>query len=267
MPTCPSTESSQNAIAAYRWEPQPAADRFARQQVDEFLRRNPFAADLARRMRDETGTRFFDWVESVRVSASLRGDVLAAGFVPTESDVPDVFTHPGGMFPTFLLLPDSGRQVVSIRVESIADFATACRLPLLTEDNPLSPYRRMRVSMGDGTELWAVERHGYCGFRKYDTSDSYKIKQLHYLERFRARRREFSDDTEGFAQTHQFLGQAISDLGRDVTCELFFYAEREYWQSRNHAAQVQKVRQDRLGLGWANHDHHTYRSSRRTLPG
>jgi hypothetical protein len=43
---------------------------------------------------------------------------------------------------------------------------------------------------------------------------------------------------------------------------LFFEAEREYWQSRNHAARVQYERQSRLGLGWANHDHHTYRSSR-----
>jgi hypothetical protein len=29
---------------------------------------------------------------------------------------------------------------------------------------------------------------------------------------------------------------------------------------------VQKARQDRLGLGWANHDHHTFRSSRRLFP-
>ena len=56
--------------------------------------------------------------------------------------------------------------------------------------------------------------------------------------------------------------KAISDLGRDLTCDLFFAAEREYWQRKNRAAQVQKARQDKLGLGWANHDHHTYRSSR-----
>jgi hypothetical protein len=28
---------------------------------------------------------------------------------------------------------------------------------------------------------------------------------------------------------------------------------------------VQKARQDKLGLGWANHDHHTFRSSRRNF--
>jgi hypothetical protein len=55
---------------------------------------------------------------------------------------------------------------------------------------------------------------------------------------------------------------AIADLGRDITCDLFFAAEREFWQRRNQAAQIQKARQDRLGLGWGNHDHHTFRSSR-----
>ena len=58
------------------------------------------------------------------------------------------------------------------------------------------------------------------------------------------------------------IDAAIADLGTDYTCDQFFSIEREYWQRRNRAAQVQKARQDRLGLGWANHDHHTYRASR-----
>ncbi len=53
---------------------------------------------------------------------------------------------------------------------------------------------------------------------------------------------------------------------RDLACHLVFEVEREYWQSRNRAARVQKARQDRLGLGWANHDHHTFRCSRRFFP-
>lgn len=34
------------------------------------------------------------------------------------------------------------------------------------------------------------------------------------------------------------------------------YPKRDYWPSRNRAARVQRERQDRLGLGWANHDRH-----------
>ena len=52
----------------------------------------------------------------------------------------------------------------------------------------------------------------------------------------------------------------------DLACHLIFEVERDYWQARNRAAQVQKARQDRLGLGWANHDHHTFRCSRRFFP-
>jgi hypothetical protein len=51
-------------------------------------------------------------------------------------------------------------------------------------------------------------------------------------------------------------------VGRDRTCEIFFQEERAYWESRNRAARTQKSRQDQLGLGWGNHDHHTFRSSR-----
>ncbi|HMH60805.1 MAG TPA: hypothetical protein VK561_05860, partial [Bradyrhizobium sp.] len=43
----------------------------------------------------------------------------------------------------------------------------------------------------------------------------------------------------------------------------FFRQERAYWEGRNRAGREQKRRQDSLGLGWANHDHHTFRSSRK----
>src|SRR6185436_13688171 len=51
-------------------------------------------------------------------------------------------------------------------------------------------------------------------------------------------------------------------VGQDMACHIVFVEERAYWQSRNRAGQVQKSRQDKLGLGWANHDHHTFRNSR-----
>jgi hypothetical protein len=85
---------------------------------------------------------------------------------------------------------------------------------------------------------------------------------LHHAEQFRTRKRFFENDADGYEHAEALIDAAIDDLGVDVTCDLFFAAEREYWQRRNRAAQFQKARQDRLGLGWANHDHHTYRSSR-----
>src|SRR5260370_15212106 len=82
-----------------------------------------------------------------------------------------------------------------------------------------------------------------------------------------ARRRRFDDDAQGFAATEATLARVIELAGStDLACHLVFEVERDYWQSRNRAARVQKARQDRLGLGWANHDHHTFRFSRRLFP-
>ena len=84
---------------------------------------------------------------------------------------------------------------------------------------------------------------------------------------WQARRRRFDDDDEGIAATEATLERVIELAGStDLACHLVFEVERDYWQSRNTAARVQKARQDRLGLGWANHDHHTFRCSRRFFP-
>jgi hypothetical protein len=82
-----------------------------------------------------------------------------------------------------------------------------------------------------------------------------------HLNSFRSRNRD-SAAVNGFQIASQLFAAAADELGRAWACDLFFQAEREYWQSRNHAARVQYERQNQLGLGWANHDHHTYRSSR-----
>ena len=73
----------------------------------------------------------------------------------------------------------------------------------------------------------------------------------------------FPNDAEGVTHALNLQKEAIRLVGQDVACDLFFAEERSYWESRNRAGQIQKRRQDSLGLGWSNHDHHTFRSSRR----
>jgi hypothetical protein len=82
-------------------------------------------------------------------------------------------------------------------------------------------------------------------------------------EIWKTRPRVFDDDANGYRHLQATLDRVIGLVGRDLGCHVVFAEERAYWQKRNRAAQVQKMRQDRLGLGWANHDHHTFRSSRR----
>jgi hypothetical protein len=79
---------------------------------------------------------------------------------------------------------------------------------------------------------------------------------------WRTRRRDFGDERDGVRHAFERLEEVLRLVDRDAACELFFAEERRFWEARNRAAQVQKRRQDRLGLGWGNHDHHTFRSSR-----
>jgi hypothetical protein len=85
---------------------------------------------------------------------------------------------------------------------------------------------------------------------------------LDILTQFYCRKRYFNTDKEGMEYTVKLVKDAVKKLDSARVSDAFFRAERAYWQKRNKAGQVQKARQDRLGLGWGNHDHHTYRSSR-----
>jgi hypothetical protein len=252
----------------FDWKPQPAAQRVVDDFLHEFLSRCPDAMDLSRRMKDDTGTRLGDWVDYVRAPASRadRARLLSVGFGHRPlAGAPECFIHEGAIFPTFVL-EDSPLLRVGVRVDSCADFLATWRLEHEILGEPGGPLRTARAFTGDNAELWVIERHGYSGFDIPTVAASTCLAAQRHLEILRRRRRGFGigpdADREGFAHASRLIDAAIADLGRDWTCDLFFAAERDYWQRRCRAARVQKGRQDTLGLGWANHDHHTYRSSR-----
>jgi hypothetical protein len=257
---------SATALEQFVWKPQPEAQRLITGLVTGFLSRCPGAEVLSRRMKTETGSRFADWIDHIRVphSEDLRRSLIETGFVPRPAPgAPDAFVHPEAMFPEVVLHPNPA-TVVAVKVESVADFLTAWQVPhrLPIAGDPLAQMRCAPVFSGDKAELWVIERHGYRAHVPPPSDPGRGILTLKHLEAFRRRQRNFASDLEGFAHANSLADGAIRDLGVDLACDLFFAAEREYWQRRNRAAQVQKSRQDRLGLGWANHDHHTYRCSR-----
>ena len=264
------TNGASEVLIQFTWERQPQAAGLVAQLLADFLRRCPEGARLAERMRSETGTRFGDWVDSIDISArlGLLENVLEAGYAErTEYGRSGVrcFTHDGGVFPWIFIddYSNSPDIQVTIKVESVADFAAANGLELKVHEPPLSPVRFLMIAGGDRVVLGAVERHGFRGVDPMRVTDRHVQEVLKFSEIFRCRPREFANEEEGFAWMDRCLDNAIAQVGRDVACDLFFAAEREYWQRRNRAAQFQKARQDRLGLGWANHDHHTYRCSRK----
>jgi hypothetical protein len=255
------TTTQLDPLTAFQWTPQPAAEVLVKELLGDFLGRSSLATTLSQRMRDESGTRFVDWLDHLAfpISAELANRLKAAGFVERDA----CFVHEGGVFPRIVPRNQPGMST-AIKVESVIDFLAIGQItpPKPIEGAPLAPFRRALLSTEKDIELWIIERHGYRGFDTPAWSSQQTVTALKHQEAFRCRQRKFDDESQGFALAAKLIYSAVADLGAGYAADLFFAAEREYWQRRNRAARVQKARQDRLGLGWANHDHHTYRSSR-----
>jgi hypothetical protein len=241
------------------------AENFLRQNVGAFLERNSFARRLAEQMRDETGTDFFEWIDHLALPAENEKTLVEFGFVPDRAETSGgetVLVHPRATLPRVLLIGKNAPLVIALRPEYVADFSAAHSLPGMIEGEPYSRLRRVTVSEENGTRLDAVERNGYRGFVAAPLPAAGLQKIVRARDLWRTRRRLCATETEGFEIASGILDQVLDLTGQDLACQLFFEEERRYWESRNHAAQVQKRRQDALGLGWGNHDHHTFRSSR-----
>jgi hypothetical protein len=258
------SRSTTAAALPFDWPLANEAEHLLREHISAFLERNTFARRLAHRMRDETGTDFFEWVDYLVLPPEEEQALLDAGFVlepgaETPNQEP-VYAHPRASLPRVLLR--RGPLAVALRPEHVADFMACHNLSGEPEGEPLSRYRRIVVPPENGTRLEAVERCAYHGFVPAALKSAEARCLLKARELLRTRPRQFTDDATGFKVANQILDRVIALVGRDIACHFFFEVERACWESRNRAARIQKHRQDLLGLGWGNHDHHTFRSSR-----
>ena len=245
------------------------AENFLLERIDAFLARNTFAKRLSDRMLTGTGTLLLDWVDHLVLSPSDEAKLRPVGFTPDPlgETVGEerAFCHPEAMLPRVLLKSAASSEfppVLAIRVDSIADFMVAHGLSGKIEGAPLSPFRRFTAAMENDSQLQVIERRGYRGFIPVERQVGETVALVKAHELWKTRSRSFATDADGWKQSHALLDQLIGIVGPNLACHVFFWEERAYWQGRNRAAQVQKARQDKLGLGWANHDHHTFRCSR-----
>jgi hypothetical protein len=255
-----------SAPKQFDWPLAFAAETFLRQQIDDFLARNSFALELAERMRTETGTDFFEWTDHLSLPVKDEKALFDLGFVPDAAETAHgeiVLHHPRATLPRVLVTKEHHRSVLALRPEFVAEFVAAHSLPGPIEGAPGSRLRRVVVSEENGARLEAVERNACRGFisAPFHATDLKHFVQAREL--WRTRRRHCANDDDGIKAANEVLAASLELVGRDLSCQFFFEEERRYWESRNHAARVQKRRQDTLGLGWGNHDHHTFRCSRR----
>jgi hypothetical protein len=273
-------QDSRTALAddqeQFIWKTQPAAARSVARAIDSLAGRNPVIAKLGQQLHDYTGTRLVDWVDHIALShesaLGLIGELADIGYAHQNDPDESVWRHPLGMFPPVVV--NGGRTGLALRCDCVD--AGRLALPPMLGLHPADGdqvighrggmYRHVVIDGHVDSELWLVERHGYAGFGEMSNSAKEIAKAAHHLEIFRNRQRKFDTAEEGFRYTSELFAIAADDVGTDWACDLFFQGEREYWQNRNRAGTVQYDRQNRLGLGWANHDHHTYRSSRAAFP-
>lgn len=267
-PTAPAKSPAQ-----FDWPLAYEAEQLLRRHVDAFLAHHAFARRLAERMRDETGTDFYEWVDHLVLPPEHAAALRAVGL--TEEKVPappgtTVFHHPRAMMPRVLLRagagPGGAPATLVVRPESLGDFLARHKLTSPIEGEVGARLRRALVTEENGARLEAVERFGWRGFVPEPPPPGFADAVVMARKLFRTRQRDFADDADGVRQAFDVLDQVLSLVPRDVACEVFFAEERAFWEIRNRAARVQKRRQDTLGLGWGNHDHHTFRCSRRRFP-
>ena len=201
-------------LETFHWERQPTAEKFVREVVDAFLHRVPAAARMARRMNEEAGTRFVDWVDhfTLEHTPANHRRLADAGYTRQSLD-PSLegrtYAHGGGIFPA-VVIADQSR--LAIKVESVADFAAANGLPP-SDGEPLDVYRECEIGHGDrhhdhhhghhhdADRFVAVERHGYRGFHPVPSTAPRKLAVLKYGELFRTRARQYEREGDGFAAT------------------------------------------------------------------
>jgi hypothetical protein len=260
----------------FDWQRYPEAEAFVCERLNEFAAAMPRVRALSTAMLAHTGSRLYDWLDHLVLSDGTlpRRWLSELGFEPEQ--VPtgpghSVYYHPAALFPRILLRGETGREpgttvAAAIQVEDISLFLMANQLSAEIEGTLVSPLRRASVWQDGDLELLAVERRGHSGFVPTDMPPNYPARYLHAHERWATRPRLFDDEQTAMEHTLHLARSLVSDVGTHTAAWIAFSAERAYWQQRNRAGQVQKASQDRLGLGWANHDHHTFRSSRHVFP-
>src|SRR3954464_3741244 len=262
-----------NAPANFNWPLAYEAEALLSTHINAFLAKNSTAARLAARMHAETGTEFFEWTDHFVVSQNHEAAFRAAGFVTEVTDAPTfhtVLAHPHAMLPRVIVSlkasPSAAPISLAIRPEFLADFMARHGLTGTPIGAPCARYRIISVSEENGALFQAVERLGYRGFIVNEPRPGFADAVLKVRELWRTRKRDFANDDDGAKHAFEVLQKCLDLVGVDVACELYFAEERYFWELRNRAGRVQKRRQDLLGLGWANHDHHTFRCSRRYFP-
>jgi len=251
----------------FQWTRHPKSEKLIEDILSQCIRGSSFVHHLSEDMKLKTSTRLLDWVDHVAIAHSKEAvdKIEKLGFEEERNfSWGTSYRHLGAQLPTIVLDKTSkNRMDVAVAVDSIADFLMVRGLDRDIEGSPLSPFRRSLVLEEGNIRLWAVERRGTRTLEPTYEEGEYAEMYITVLEKWQTRTRHSENEADEIETAIYLADEFSSIMGQDVAAWIVCEGERKYWEARNRAGQIQKNRQDRLGLGWANHDHHTFRSSRR----
>jgi hypothetical protein len=246
------------------WELFPNGERFLVQQLDLFLNNHHLAKSLATKIEQETSTGLFDWVDNISISQKSTNELALRkmGYRKTNDYFFDnglVFRNERSrLFP--ILLAEDNLTTLSLKTEELEDFQKLCSSTGTIQGKRNSCLRSAEIGREGTFVLKAVERKGTGNFTVDDMNDIDEYMKV--LSIFETRKRAYESDQKGMGELSHLAESTADLLEPPRLTDAFFRAERSFWEKRNTAGQVQKRRQDDFGLGWANNDHHTFRSSR-----
>ena len=240
--------------------------------LDGLCESSAWLAKLRAALHAQTGEALLGRVDHLALPIRrYRNHLVEAGFSTDAAQDGETRALCSGAFMPPIYLRDEERARCVLAVDSVAGFVA--RYPdadsgWRIEGAEGAPLRRCQVADGSGVEVWVAERWGAAGWHTQDGSRRERDIARQHLDAFRSRpRHEGVGTARGLlgllGNLREVIADATRELGADWATALFFRAERDYWVAQTPAAQVQGKRQDAWGLGWANHDHHTYRCSRR----
>lgn len=252
--------------AQFQWERQPKAEKLILDVLEQASRANPAISQLGDELLHQTNTRLFDWIDHVYIAQSdqVIDKLLKTGFKQQGTSSQQVFSHPGAQLPRVVVAASTGVTVgVAVSVDSIADFLMVRGEQRAIEGSHFGNFRHALFSLENGAALWIVERRGTLTLQPTHENRARVSDYLNVLEQWMTRPRPLQNEDQAMLETICLTQTLIHEVGQNRAAWTVLEGERRYWQARNTAGQIQKNRQDRWGMGWANHDHHTFRSSRR----
>ncbi|TFG15546.1 hypothetical protein EU537_00570 [Candidatus Thorarchaeota archaeon] len=250
----------------YDWQLFGDVEMFLEELVKEFVKNQEFVSRFSKQIAAFTSTKLIDWIDHIILpwGSEMQEKLTAFGFEhDTSIDAPDeleVYSNNKSIFFPIILSNQSERELV-LHPEKLEHFIRSIGEGHNTEGEMYAPYRRCLIEEDEKFKVSAIERRGYNGYQVQAAAEDIDQYQDAF-DSFRLRRRRYEDSEEGMEALQNLVEEVADGLKPARMADAFFRAERIFWQSRDWAGQIQKERQDKFGLGWGNHDHHTYRSSR-----